>query len=128
MKTSDLYEYGSKPNRTAAPRQSSDRLRQALAKLLLITAAAACAALLVFSLFSQIELIKRNDELLELEAQLEEAQESNRRLRIEYEYMQDLDGLENTARGELGMIPFSQLETEPLERDTDISARTGAEG
>ena len=77
------------------------------------------AAMLIFSLFMRVELIEINDKNVELSREL--ANEENRRLRIEYEFAQNLDVLERNARNRLWMQSSLQrreqaIDTEPEDK------------
>ena len=84
---------------------------------LLIILALMSAAMLIFSLFTRVELTEINDENLELSHKLDSIREENRRLRIEYEFAQDLDELEKEAKERLGM--HSSLERRAQMIDTE---------
>lgn len=84
---------------------------------LLIILALMSAAMLIFSLFTRAELTAVSDENLELSHKLASLLEENRRLRIEYEFAQDLDELEKDAKQRLGMQ--SSLERREQTIDTE---------
>lgn len=73
--------------------------------------------MLIFSLFTRAELTAVSDENLELGHKLDSLLEENRRLRIEYEFAQDLDELEKDAKQRLGMQ--SSLERRAQTIDTE---------
>ena len=72
------------------------------------------AALLVLSLFLRAELTEINDKNVELKSELGSLREENRRLRIEYEFSQDLDALEMDAKSRLGMQSALQRQEEMI--------------
>lgn len=72
------------------------------------------AALLVLSLFLRAELTEINDKNVELKSELVSLREENRRLRIEYEFSQDLDALEMDAKSRLGMQSALQRQEEMI--------------
>ena len=79
------------------------------------------AAMLIFSLFMRVELIEINDKNVELSRELASLNEENRRLRIEYEFAQNLDVLERNARNRLWMQSSLQrreqaIDTEPEDK------------
>lgn len=110
------YQYGSKQKRKHAA-DSGRRLRTAVPAALLIILALMSAAMLIFSLFTRAELTAVSDENLELSHKLDSLLEENRRLRIEYEFAQDLDELEKEAKERLGMQ--SSLERREQTIDTE---------
>lgn len=110
------YQYGSKRKRKRAA-GSGRRLRTAVPAALLIILALMSAAMLIFSLFTRAELTAVSDENLELGHKLDSLLEENRRLRIEYEFAQDLDELEKDAKQRLGMQ--SSLERRAQTIDTE---------
>ena len=77
--------------------------------------------MLIFSLFTRAELTAVRDENLELSHKLDSLLEENRRLRIEYEFAQNLDELEKDAKERLGMQSSLQrreqtIDTEPEDK------------
>ena len=74
------------------------------------------AVMLMLSLFARVRLTELNDENVAYRQEAEELLEENRRLRIEYEFAQDLDELEKEAKSRLGMQ--SSLQRRPEEIDT----------
>ena len=79
------------------------------------------AAMLIFSLFMRVELIEINDKNVELSRELASLNEESRRLRIEYEFAQNLDVLERNARNRLWMQSSLQrreqaIDTEPEDK------------
>lgn len=110
------YQYGSKQKIKRAA-GSGRRLRAAVPAALLIILALMSAAMLIFSLFTRAELTAVSDEKLELSHKLDSLLEENRRLRIEYEFAQDLDELEKDAKQRLGMQ--SSLERRAQTIDTE---------
>ncbi len=72
-------------------------------------------AMLISSLFMRARLTEINDKNIALRQEAETLLEENRRLRIEYEFAQDLDDIEETARSRLGM--HSPLRRIPEEID-----------
>ena len=110
------YQYGSKQKRKRAA-VSGRRLRTAVPAALLAIFALMSAAMIIFSLFLRVELTAVSDENLELGHKLDSLLEENRRLRIEYEFAQDLDELEKEAKERLGMQ--SSLERRAQTIDTE---------
>lgn len=110
------YQYGSKQKRKRAA-VSGRRLRTAVPAALLIILALMSAAMLIFSLFTRAELTAVSDKNLELSHKLDSLLEENRRLRIEYEFAQNLDELEKDAKERLGMQ--SSLERRAQTIDTE---------
>lgn len=121
MKSSGCeYQYGSKQKIKRAA-VSGRRLRTAVPIALLIILALMSAAMLIFSLFTRAELTAVSDENLELSHKLDSLLEENRRLRIEYEFAQNLDELEKDAKERLGMQSSLQrreqtIDTEPEDK------------
>lgn len=121
MKSSGCeYQYGSKQKIKRAA-VSERRLRTAVPTALLIILALMSAAMLIFSLFTRAELTAVSDENLELSNKLDSLLEENRRLRIEYEFAQNLDELEKDAKERLGMQSSLQrreqtIDTEPEDK------------
>lgn len=121
MKSSGCeYQYGSKQKIKCAA-VSGRRLRTAVPTALLIILALMSAAMLIFSLFTRAELTAVSDEYLELSHKLDSLLEENRRLRIEYEFAQNLDELEKDAKERLGMQSSLQrreqtIDTEPEDK------------
>ena len=79
------------------------------------------AAMLIFSLFMRVELIEINDKNVELSRELASPNEESGRLRIEYEFAQNLDVLERNARNRLWMQSSLQrreqaIDTEPEDK------------
>ena len=77
--------------------------------------------MLIFSIFVRVELTEVNDKNLELSSELTSLNEENRRLRIEYEFAQNLDELEENAKNRLGMQSSLQrreqmIDTEPEDK------------
>lgn len=114
------YQYGSKRKRkpTAA---SEQKLKKAVPTALTLVFALVSAAMLIFSLFMRVELTEVNDRNVELSRELASLNEENRRLRIEYEFAQDLDELEKNARNRLWMNSSLQrreqtIDTEPEDK------------
>ena len=71
--------------------------------------------MLISSLFMRARLTEINDKNIALRQEAETLLEENRRLRIEYEFAQDLDDIEENARSRLGM--HSPLRRIPEEID-----------
>ena len=113
------YRYGKK--RKERPPETDGRTRRAAIILLLALPALVCAALLVLSLFVRVELTQTCDENVKLARELEKLSEDNRRLRIEYEFAQDLGEIEKDAKSRLGMN--SVLERRAVRIDTDTEDR-----
>lgn len=71
--------------------------------------------MLISSLFMRARLTEISDKNIALRQEADTLLEENRRLRIEYEFAQDLDDIEDTARSRLGM--HSPLQRIPEEID-----------
>ncbi len=89
--------------------------------MLMLVFAFAAAAMLIFSLFIRVELTEVNDRNVDLSGELASLNEENRRLRIEYEFAQNLDELEENAKNRLGMQSSLQrreqiIDTEPEDK------------
>ena len=107
------YQYGSKRKRKRADKPES-KLRSIMPSVLMTLLALMSAALLVLSLFLRAELTEINDKNVELKSELGSLREENRRLRIEYEFSQDLDALERDAKSRLGMQNVLQRQEEMI--------------
>ena len=107
------YQYGSKRKRKLADKPES-KLRSIMPSVLMTLLALMSAALLVLSLFLRAELTEINDKNVELKSELGSLREENRRLRIEYEFSQDLDALERDAKSRLGMQNVLQRQEEMI--------------
>ena len=115
MKSSGCeYQYGSKRKKRSEP--SEKKLRGAMPPVMLTVLALVSAVMLMLSLFARVRLTELNDENVAYRQEAEELQEENRRLRIEYEFAQELDELEKEAKSRLGMQ--SSLQRRPEEIDT----------
>ncbi len=115
MKSSGCeYQYGSKRKKRSEP--SEKKLRGAMPPVMLTVLALVSAVMLMLSLFARVRLTELNDENVAYRQEAEELLEENRRLRIEYEFAQDLDELEKEAKSRLGMQ--SSLQRRPEEIDT----------
>lgn len=124
MKFSEaVYEYGSikkiRRYRKQRCRSFKDRVRAAM----LILLAAAMVVLLTQTLLYRIELTRQNDTNVTLQRQLDGLCEENRHLKIEYESMQDLTEIENTAVKELGMKNIAQKTAEIIHTDAQDRAQ-----
>ena len=89
---------------------------------LMAALAIAAAVMLVLSLFVRVELTEINDKNVELSRQAQSLHEENRRLRIEYEFSQDLDALERDAKSRLGMQSELQRRTETIDTSPEDRA------
>ncbi len=115
MKSSGCeYQYGSKRKKRSEP--SEKKLRGAMPPVMLTVLALVSAVMLMLSLFARVRLTELNDENVAYRQEAEELLEENRRLRIEYEFAQELDELEKEAKSRLGMQ--SSLQRRPEEIDT----------
>ena len=115
MKSSGCeYQYGSKRKKRSEP--SEKKLRGAMPPVMLTVLALVSAVMLMLSLFARVRLTELNDENVAYRREAEELLEENRRLRIEYEFAQELDELEKEAKSRLGMQ--SSLQRRPEEIDT----------
>lgn len=121
------YQYGSKRKRK--PAAASDKnLRTAVPTVLMLIFTLMSAAMLIFSLFLRVELTKINDENVELSRELASLNEDNRRLRIEYEFAQDLDELEKEAKERLGMQSSLQRREQTIDTEPEDKAVVIGEG
>ncbi len=96
-------------------------MKKAMPTALTLVFALVIAAMLIFSIFVRVELTEVNDKNLELSSELTSLNEENRRLRIEYEFAQNLDELEENAKNRLGMQSSLQrreqmIDTEPEDK------------
>lgn len=116
------YEYSAIKRKSEAKKKSSDKFRLNVSAALTALLAIAAACLLIKTLFVRIELTEQNDINVELEAQLNELEEENRRLQIEYESQIDLAELEDRAENELGMQKPNGSQTIEIDTDTQDKA------
>lgn len=116
------YEYSAIKQKSEAKKKSSDKFRLNVSAALTALLAIAAACLLIKTLFVRIELTEQNDINVELEAQLNELEEENRRLQIEYESQIDLAELEDRAENELGMQKPNGSQTIEIDTDTQDKA------
>ncbi len=107
------YQYGSKRRKRSGPRDKG--LRGVMPALMTVLLAAVGTALLILSLFMRAELTEINDKNVALGREAETLREENRRLRIEYEFAQDLVELEDKARSRLGMNSALQRRAEIID-------------
>lgn len=87
--------------------------------ILALTAAVLSIELLMY----RVALTEQNDMNVMLEEKLEELNEENRHLAIEYEQMIDLGELEEYAKNELGMCTAAQKQAEIIETETKDKAQ-----
>ena len=121
MKSSGCeYQYGSKRKKSSEP--SEKKLRGAMPPVMLTLLALVSAVMLMLSLFARVRLTELNDENVAYRREAEELQEENRRLRIEYEFAQDLDELEKEAKSRLGMQSSLQRRPEKIDTPTEDKA------
>ena len=121
MKSSGCeYQYGSKRKKRSEP--SEKKLRGAMPPVMLTVLALVSAVMLMLSLFARVRLTELNDENVAYRREAEELQEENRRLRIEYEFAQDLDELEKEAKSRLGMQSSLQRRPEKIDTPTEDKA------
>lgn len=85
----------------SAPDRQKHRGKTAVA--LAVICALMAALLIAGSILLRVKLTVENDSLNQLRDRLEQAQEENARLRIEYEGLFDLEKLEEYAKDILGM-------------------------
>ena len=125
MKTTDAaYEYSRKSKAEREKRRASPKkTRKAFTVALLLALALAAAALSVELLMCHVALTEQNDLNVKLGAGLEELNEENRHLAIEYEQMIHLGELEGYAKNELGMCTTAQKQTEIIKTDTQDKAQ-----
>ena len=121
MKSSGCeYQYGSKRKKRSEPPEK--KLRGAMPPVMLTVLALVSAVMLMLSLFARVRLTELNDENVAYRREAEELQEENRRLRIEYEFAQDLDELEKEAKSRLGMQSSLQRRPEKIDTPTEDKA------
>lgn len=121
MKSSGCeYQYGSKRKKRSEP--SEKKLRGAMPPMMLALLALVSAVMLLLSLFARVRLTELNDENVAYRQEAEELQEENRRLRIEYEFAQELDELEKEAKSRLGMQSSLQRRSEEIDTPTEDKA------
>lgn len=121
MKSSSCeYQYGSKRKKRSEPPEK--KLRGAMPPVMLTVLALVSAVMLMLSLFARVRLTELNDENVAYRREAEELQEENRRLRIEYEFAQDLDELEKEAKSRLGMQSSLQRRPEKIDTPTEDKA------
>lgn len=114
------YQYGKK--RKAHPPEPDGKPRRTAAVLLLSLLALMCAGLLLLSLFVRAWLTETGDENVKLAQELEKLSEENRRLRIEYEFAQDLGEIEKDAKSRLGMNSILERRAGRIDADTQDKA------
>ncbi len=114
------YQYGSKRKKRSEP--SEKKLRGAMPPVMLALLAFVSAVMLMLSLFARVRLTELNDENVAYRQEAEELLEENRRLRIEYEFAQDLDELEKEAKSRLGMQSSLQRRPEKIDTPTEDKA------
>ena len=90
--------------------------------VMLTVLALVSAVMLMLSLFARVRLTELNDENVAYRQEAEKLLEENRRLRIEYEFAQDLDELENEAKSRLGMQSSLQHRPEKIDTPTEDKA------
>ncbi len=118
MKSSGCeYQYGSKRKKRSVP--SCKGLRGAMPPVMLALLALVSAVMLMLSLFVRVQLTEINDKNVAYRKEAEELLEENRRLRIEYEFAQDLDKLESDAKSRLGMQSPLQRRPEKIDTPTE---------
>lgn len=121
MKSSGCeYQYGSK--RKKRSELSEKKLRGAMPPVMLTVLALVSAVMLMLSLFARVRLTELNDENVAYRQEAEELLEENRRLRIEYEFAQDLDELEKEAKSRLGMQSSLQRRSEEIDTPAEDKA------
>ena len=125
MKNVDAaYEYGKKSRIARRKcRGSPSRAKKAFSAVLLLILALAAAILSIELLMYRAALTEQNDMNVMLEEELEELNEENRHLAIEYEQMIDLGELEEYAKNELGMCTAVQKQAEIIKTETQDKAQ-----
>lgn len=125
MKNVDAaYEYGKKSRIVRRKcRGSPLRARNAFSAVLLLILALAAAILSIELLMYRAALTEQNDMNVMIEEELEELNEENRHLAIEYEQMIDLGELEEYAKNELGMCTAVQKQAEIIKTETQDKAQ-----
>ena len=116
------YQYGSKNAKRRVNARQDKKLGDSMRTALMAAIAIAAAVMLVLSLFVRVELTEINDKNVELSRQAQSLREENRRLRIEYEFSQDLDALEKDAKSRLGMQSELQRRTETIDTSPEDRA------
>ena len=116
------YQYGSKSAKRRVNARQDTKLGDSMRTALMAARAIAAAVMLVLSLFVRVELTEINDKNVELSRQAQSLHEENRRLRIEYEFSQDLDALEKDAKSRLGMQSELQRRTETIDTSPEDRA------
>ncbi len=125
MKNIDAaYEYGKKSRIVRRKcRGFPSRARKAFSAVLLLILALAAAILSIELLMYRAALTEQNNVNVMLEEELEELNEENRHLAIEYEQMIDLGELEEYAKNELGMCTAVQKQAEIIKTETQDKAQ-----
>ena len=95
---------------------------------LMAALAIAAAVMLVLSLFVRVELTEINDKNVELSRQAQSLHEENRRLRIEYEFSQDLDDTRKGCEIETWHAERAQRRTETIDTSPEDRAYTADNG
>ncbi len=90
--------------------------------IMLALLALVSASLLLMSLLVRIRMTEINDKNVALRQEAETLKEENRRLRIEYEFAQDLDELERDAKSRLGMQSPLMRQAEEIDTPTEDKA------
>ena len=111
-------EYGGKIKRHDKREKTSAGFRRLITAIVLLILAGVSAALFIFSLLEQVELIRQNDVNLELRTELQELREENRHLAVQYESAVNMPELEKYAKNELGMLSIAQIVPEKIEVET----------
>lgn len=89
------------------------------AAVLAVICALMAVLLIAGSILLRVKLTVENDNLNQLQDRLEQAQEENARLRIEYEGLFDLGELEEYAKDVLGMQKPDEEQIIKIEVDAD---------
>lgn len=118
------YEYSTKSKGGHKKRAAlTARAKNAFLLSMLLCLALAAAVMLIQLLMCRIALTQQNDLNVKLCAELDELNEENRHIAIEYEQMIDLGELEEYAKNELGMCTSAQKQTEVIETYTQDKAQ-----
>ena len=101
------------------PAPDRQKHRGKTAAVLAVICALMAVLLIAGSILLRVKLTVENDNLNQLQDRLEQAQEENARLRIEYEGLFDLGELEEYAKDVLGMQKPDEEQIIKIEVDAD---------
>ncbi len=125
MKNVDTaYEYGKKSRTVRGKCRGYPPIaRRTFSAALLLILALTAAVLSIELLMYRVALTEQNDMNVMLKEELEELNDENRHLAIEYEQMIDLGELEEYAKNELGMCTAAQKQAEIIKTETQDKAQ-----